>query len=953
MGGCFASSLTSTGTGVETQEGNTITFTVTPQSPVNANTTLVLNVQGQALGAVTSTTSAADFETTPAITFAQGDTAAKTITLKVATDTATEGREAYVANVIDTTAYAARSNTVSGVVTDKLPLLSLSQNVSSVNEGSTVTYTVTSDTAAPAGGFTVPFTVTGTNVSGTDYTALTASSITIAAGATTGSITVTTIADTATDGDKPLTVTLGDVTGATVSTTAKTVTTTVSDTSKALGTAEMTLTGATSVNEGSTVTYTVTLGANATTALSIPYTLTGTATSGTDFTGSTGTISVAAGSKTGTLTLTTVADSTTEGAETVTVTLGTVSGFTAASGQGSVQTTINDTSVTVTGSNLVLTTGVDNITGTSGNDTIVADNSGSTKQLSVADQINGGDGSDTLKVYLATGDTSTGVPSALTSIETFYVNGGAVTALTAPTGVTTLSIESPVTDTQATYTVAAGQAVILSDHTVTANKTTKIASSAATSHDITLNKITAATGFAHTLALTGANVTSATLRTTGTASKITLQNDSTGDGSGTAGVLATLTITGDKALTLTESLTQLKTINASAATAAVTVDTSGLGSDVLLNFTGGSGDDKLIFKAGQMLATDTVNGGTGTDTVQINDTTPVYAALNGYTSIEKLALGTTGATVDVSQLTTIRSFEVGTGNLTETFNNSTSTSTYKIVNDGNTGTVTVSNGVGQSTTTVNIDNQNAAAKTLAALTVSGETIINLSSTGVSGTAGNVITALNNADNSAITVTGAAPLTITNALAGTTTGSSFDASALTGALSVKGSAKNDVIKGGTANDTIQGATTDTANQADVLTGGAGADTFKFNGSTFANLLASSAGTTAVTKITDFVAGTDKIHLTNGAGAQSGITLANAQTITTAADLTAVYAGVTAISASTAQGATNGVVVTVSSGAAAGTYLYINDTTAGVSNTADMLINITGITGTLTANDFVFA
>lgn len=223
----FAGSLTSNGSSSEVQEGQTITFTVTPNAPVNVATTLVLNVQGKALGAVTSTTSAADFESTPSITFAQGETTAKTITLKVATDTAVEGREAYSVDVIDTTAYASRGNQVTGVITDKLPILSLSQNVATVAEGATVTYTVTSDENAPTGGITIPFTVSGTATSGSDYTALTASSITIPAGSKTGSVTLTTTADTFTDGaDETVIVTLGTASNASISSTANTVTTT-------------------------------------------------------------------------------------------------------------------------------------------------------------------------------------------------------------------------------------------------------------------------------------------------------------------------------------------------------------------------------------------------------------------------------------------------------------------------------------------------------------------------------------------------------------------------------------------------------------------------------------------------------------------------------------------------------------------------------------------------------
>lgn len=46
-----------------------------------------------------------------------------------------------------------------------------------------------------------------------------------------------------------------------------------------------------------------------------------------------------------------------------------------------------------------LTVGADNFTGTSGNDTFIADNTQTNKAASVADVLNGGAGTDTLTVY--------------------------------------------------------------------------------------------------------------------------------------------------------------------------------------------------------------------------------------------------------------------------------------------------------------------------------------------------------------------------------------------------------------------------------------------------------------------------------------------------------------------------------------------------------------------------
>lgn len=187
---------------------------------------------------------------------------------------------------------------------------------------------------------------------------------------------------------------------------------------------------------------------------------------------------------------------------------------------------------------------------------------------------------------------------------------------------------------------------------------------------------------------------------------------------------------------------------------------------------------------------------------------------------------------------------------------------------------------------------------------------------------------------------------------------FDASASQAELVINGSANADFITGGAGVDTINGgAGNDTitvaeATSADTLAGNEGADTFKFSGNDIVSALKTSSGTTAVVSITDFVAGTDKIGIVDNGGGATSIVLSAAQDIGSAADLAAVYAGITQIAAS-AGGALSGSVITVTTGAAAGTYLYVNNTAGGVEATDDMLVNITGLTGTLTEADFVFA
>lgn len=604
------------------------------------------------------------------------------------------------------------------------------------------------------------------------------------------------------------------------------------------------------------------------------------------------------------------------------------------------------------GQTYTLTSGVDVLTGTSGDDTFIADNTGAAKQLSVADQINGGSGTDTVKVFLAAADTTTGQPT-FTSIETMYINGGAITAYSAATGTTGLIIDAPVALTNATYTLDGNQKITLQNSALTASTatamTTTIAATAtatATVLDLTLNKWTYSGTDTQVIDVSAAKVATLNITATGTASKIASFTN-------TGAAITTLNVAGDKGLTLTQDAatsSAITKINASTNTGGVTIDGSAGAKAAAFAFTGSTGNDKLTLAAGDLAiltAGTQLDGGAGTDTLVIKDTTPVYTKLNTVKNFEVLGLGVTGTTVDASLLTSMKSFSIGVAASTETINNLGAGSSVAIT--ASTTAVTLGAAVGNVGTDITLGTTTTGGSTATLLTTTGLTVIGLTS---NGTSVQTITTLANSDNTTLTVKGAADLTITNALAATTTGSKVDASAFTGKLSVIGSTKADVLIGGSGADTLQGAVVGTANQADTLTGGAGADKFVFTAATGAAFFATSAGTTAVAKITDFVAGVDKFDFITTGTAFTGATVANAQTIATAADLTAVYAGITAIAASTATNA-SAAVITVSAGAAAGTYLYVNDATAGVSNTADMLINITGVSGTVSATDFIFA
>jgi S-layer protein len=185
----------------------------------------------------------------------------------------------------------------------------------------------------------------------------------------------------------------------------------------------------------------------------------------------------------------------------------------------------------------------------------------------------------------------------------------------------------------------------------------------------------------------------------------------------------------------------------------------------------------------------------------------------------------------------------------------------------------------------------------------------------------------------------------------------------GADRLSGGGGNDTISGDAGNDTILGG-----GGQDSLTGGAGVDFFDF-----LNTVSVSGTGANVDKITDFVAGTDKLAFQADAQAGSllaGVTL-TAGAVTVSALGTAIAGGATVNSVAdvyTALGivldaaalaATDTVgaavvarVVTFANGSNAGSFLVVNDHTAGFQGANDIVINITGITGTLAASDFSF-
>jgi len=204
------------------------------------------------------------------------------------------------------------------IIDDDLPSVTFDASAASTTEGDTdITLTVTL-LAATVDDVTIPFTLSGTATLGSDYTA-TASPATITAGNTTTTITLSISEDTDIENDETIIVTMGAPTNATQgATTVYTHTIENDDLPSVTFDAS-----AASTTEGDTdITLTVTLLAATVDDVTIPFTLSGTATLGSDYTATASPATITAGNTTTTITLSISEDTDIENDETIIVTMG-------------------------------------------------------------------------------------------------------------------------------------------------------------------------------------------------------------------------------------------------------------------------------------------------------------------------------------------------------------------------------------------------------------------------------------------------------------------------------------------------------------------------------------------------------------------------------------------------------------------------------------------------------
>lgn len=534
------------------------------------------------------------------------------------------------------------------------------------------------------------------------------------------------------------------------------------------------------------------------------------------------------------------------------------------------------------GATFTLTEAINTVTGDSSNNTIdgslATTVAGRLQTWNNADSIDGGAGTDTLTVQITAAVTAASFKNIeVLSIENqtnniaVDLNSGDNTLTTIKnvnSGANDLTVQN-VQSAVANYEVSNNSAGAAALTVTVANTLLAGTADAAT---LTVNNVTDATISLGTVSAasgyeTISVVSSGSVKNGGTTDLVL------DDGAGTS--LATVNVSGSTALDLDITPTTVTTVNASTMTGALDVQLVN-GNVRNVSVTGGTGNDIISVgqTAGDYTTADTISGGSGTDRlVLINaDATNATATQSNVSGIEVIGLadGISGTVSLTNFGATGLRFGANTaaaGNISYTAGTGTlDLQTFTL------GHAVVATAAGFATTDVlglTIGSTAAGNNSGSTMTLTGFETVNVLSQG----GANTITALtltNTASTEAIVVTGDQTLTLATSIvadsisASGMTGSAaliMGANANTLSMTITGTANADTLRGGTAADIINGgsgadaifnvAAGNTASAGDVLTGGAGFDTFTLRGDVASGVLSTIQSTAA--RITDFTVG----------------------------------------------------------------------------------------------------
>lgn len=756
----------------------------------------------------------------------------------------------------------------------------------SATEGGSATYTV-SLSAAQSTATTVSYAVTfgggATAADLGDGTALTGT-LTFAAGEVSKTIVLPVKFDTTAETGEQAIVTLSSSSTGTQLGATKSVTTALNDAPTASFTLKSDVSG-TPTLEGSSITFTVTPSGIVTQDTTLTVNLTGATVgaissqaSASDFSPASQTLVFKAGSSVAqTAVISVVNDNVTEGIEGYKASL-LDSGFSELS---STTGTINDGSVQGgTGQTFTLTSSLDILNGTAGDDTLI----GTDTTFTSGDQLKGGAGTDTLRLFLAGANTALVTSSEIEVLSVQDRAAGNSVTLANFTGLTTIESVNNQNDTGTNPTAftsvpASASTINLKDLGVAnATKGTSISyldagvSGSSDAVAVNVSNVTAAQLLTVQAASTAGGIETFNIKSSGSNNTKQIELASALQ---TGVTKQTVNVTGDKNVDLKLSA-NMTTLNAGTFTGALRADVSGAAAYTI---TGGSGDDRFAF-AGNLTTADIVNGGTGTNTVAASTAAAFTTGLQltnintlevstATTGGETLALANVSGAKDV-YLSDIAGGIANAQNFTVTGLVSGATVTIETDKDADPGTVTytLANAAGTADV-LNLKlnaNDSATAAAFTSTVVTGfETLNIVSSLAAGQTAGtgtHTFTGITGAGLQAITVSGAAPVVIT-ANTGMANLNSIDASSATGAITLGNgttaalihAADGATFKTGSGNDAVSYDVT--ADAVLALDAGTGTDTL--------NLLGTAS--TGVTKI-DLSSTTDQITQVNG-GANNAV------------------------------------------------------------------------------------
>jgi hypothetical protein len=375
-------------------------------------------------------------------------------------------------------------------------------------------------------------------------------------------------------------------------------------------------------------------------------------------------------------------------------------------------------------------------------------------------------------------------------------------------------------------------------------------------------------------------------------------------------------------------------------------DLTGAGSDTIHALAGNAGNDTYLFGGDfsnlNILAA--MDGGAGIDTAEFNgDYATLFLNFQKFANVEtfKFDAGHSygnvtidestvsgGVTVDASAVTTLFhltyttnafTVDVGSGGMIAT-TTATHNDTFIVTSESGLAASALDAGTGLDTLELNGDFSTlftfgaSTITNIEVLVVDGGHDYNLKTVDATVASGKTL------------VVSAAPLA-----ANTLT---FDGSAETdGSFSITGGNLGDTLTGGANGDSFTGAL-----GADTLTGGGGADTFNYAAGNNSN-------TSALDTITDFTAGTDKFH-TNFTTTFQGEFTSAAATGTLDGDIAAAFAA-------NGGGAHSGFVFDFNGADFNGHSYLVVDSNGNAAYDAgtDLVVEITGHTGTVTSGDFI--